>query len=629
MAKHNEYDAYDRSIRSRVDEYDRYIRSRRIVWIDWLLIFIFFSMWCNVKYHIAVSNEIANENMETLCRFFLASFLIMIVKKAIHFYMSFDEYDKCDRSIRSSLDEYDRYIGSRRIVWIDWLLIFFFLSMWCNVKYHIAVSNEIANKNMETLCRFFLASFLIMIVKKAIHFYIRLKDEQVAAMLFHLDRPCWNIGNENTGSMNIGNLNTGNKNIGSHNTSHLNTGDWNTGDSNIGSWNSGCYNTGAYNAGDFNSGNRNAGDWNTGDYNTGDWNTCSHSSGCFCTEQQPVLFFNKPSTWSRTDWRNSEACRLMDQVFDRTDLEVLMRAEKIELPCEAADGYISVLNKADCSQLWWDILSEHEKMVIKNIPNFDAEVFKQCTGIDINMDVSEVISKAISSLRDLHQDPAHTKIEKDGSFIDGTIGGVVERNIGKRNYGSFNIGSYNIGDSNIGNSNIGHNNVGSSNRGIDNVGDGNTCSRNTGNKNVGSRYIGRNTGNRNVGDYNTGDWNRCNRSTGYFCTEGSKQQPIMFFNRPSEWTYEEWRSSEARKIINQIPYYTVKWKDIEDMTHTEKVNYPTCKISRGYIKVTDESECRQIWWDELPEQDKQVVKSLPNFDAEIFKQCTDIDVNKD
>lgn len=36
-----------------------------------------------------------------------------------------------------------------------------------------------------------------------------------------------------------------------------------------------------------------------------------------------------------------------------------------------------------CGQIWWDGLSEHEKMVIENLPNFDPKLFRQCTGIDV------------------------------------------------------------------------------------------------------------------------------------------------------------------------------------------------------------------------------------------------------
>lgn len=45
--------------------------------------------------------------------------------------------------------------------------------------------------------------------------------------------------------------------------------------------------------------------------------------------------------------------------------------------------------------------------------------------------------------------------------------------------------------------------------------------------------------------------------------------------------------------------------------------------------MLDESECGQIWWDSLPEYLKNIIKSMPNFDAEIFEQCTGIKVENE
>lgn len=42
-----------------------------------------------------------------------------------------------------------------------------------------------------------------------------------------------------------------------------------------------------------------------------------------------------------------------------------------------------VLNKSECGQIWWNSLPDHQKNVIKAIPNFNAEIFEQCTGIKI------------------------------------------------------------------------------------------------------------------------------------------------------------------------------------------------------------------------------------------------------
>ena len=108
----------------------------------------------------------------------------------------------------------------------------------------------------------------------------------------------------------------------------------------------------------------------------------------------------------------------------------------------------------------------------------------------------------------------------------------------------------------------------------------------------------------------------------------TEEQNIMFFNKPSDWTYNDWLLSDARYLLSRMPKSVVKWICSDDMTDEERVEHPTHETTGGYLKVLDESECGQIWWDGLSERQKNVIFSLPNFDSDIFFQCTGIDVNK-
>jgi len=188
-----------------------------------------------------------------------------------------------------------------------------------------------------------------------------------------------NTGNRNTGDCNTGNRNTGNRNTGNRNTGNRNTGDWNTGD----------WNTGNRNTGDCNTGNRNTGDWNTGDWNTGDWNKSSFNTGCFNTVEQKIMLFNKPSDMTYRDWYESDARWLLNQipkdVVEWIYSEDMTDEEKAEhLTHETTGGYLKVLDESECGQLWWGSLSDRQKNIIKAIPNFDAEIFFQCTGIRVD-----------------------------------------------------------------------------------------------------------------------------------------------------------------------------------------------------------------------------------------------------
>ena len=201
-----------------------------------------------------------------------------------------------------------------------------------------------------------------------------------------------------------------------------------------------------------------------------------------------------------------------------------------------------------------------------------------------------------------------------------------DRNTGNCNTGDWNTGDWNTGDWNTGNRNTGDRNTGDRNTGNCNTGDWNTGDWNTGDWNTGNRNTGdRNTGDRNTGNCNTGDWNKSSFNTGCFNTE---EQKIMLFNKPSDMTYSEWLGSDARYLLNQIPKDVVEWVYEEDMTDAEKAAHPTYETTGGYLKVLDESECGQLWWGSLSDRRKEIIKAIPNFDAEIFFQCTGVRVDE-
>ena len=199
-----------------------------------------------------------------------------------------------------------------------------------------------------------------------------------------------NTGDWNTGDWNTGNCNTGDWNTGDWNTGNWNTGDWNTGNCNTGDWNTGNCNTGDWNTGDWNTGNRNTGDWNTGNCNTGDWNTgdfntCNWSTGLFNTEEKTVLIFNKDSglTWDEIinqDWYIA----IEKNKFKLTEWIWYTEEEMKDSPIrQAIQGYLKQYTFEEACLNWWDSLSNEAKELIKTIPNFDKEIFKQITGIEV------------------------------------------------------------------------------------------------------------------------------------------------------------------------------------------------------------------------------------------------------
>jgi hypothetical protein len=176
-----------------------------------------------------------------------------------------------------------------------------------------------------------------------------------------------NTGNSNTGYGNAGNYNAGDWNTGHYNTGDRNTGNFNTGDRNTGYGNAGDNNTGHYNTGDRNTGNFNTGDWNTGDRNTGDFNICNYSSGFFCTKEPKVRLFNQELDMTISEFKNSKYyVALLSSPFTLT---------------EEIDGKLVKYTYEEACAEWWKKMSEEKKKIVKSIPNFDAEIFEEITGI--------------------------------------------------------------------------------------------------------------------------------------------------------------------------------------------------------------------------------------------------------
>ena len=162
----------------------------------------------------------------------------------------------------------------------------------------------------------------------------------------------------NTGVFNTGNRNTGNRNTGNQNTGH-----WNTG-------------------------NQNTGNQNTGNQNTGGFNKCNHSTGFFNTQERTITIFNKDSGMTYDEFYSSKYYDALNSApFVLTEWHKFTEAEKNDSVIRQSIGgkLISYTYEEACTN-WWKLLSNEAKETIQNIPNFDAKIFKEITGIDAELE---------------------------------------------------------------------------------------------------------------------------------------------------------------------------------------------------------------------------------------------------
>ena len=207
----------------------------------------------------------------------------------------------------------------------------------------------------------------------------------------------WNSGNNNTGHSNSGNRNSSNYNTGDYNTGNCNTGyvntgsrnsgDFNTGYGNSGNHNSGDYNTGDYNTGDYNTGDYNSGDWNSGNGNSGYWNSGDNNSGYLNTSTQEYCFiFNKPvekSVLSITKFPAFMRFTLTEWIPDSK----MSQQEKNQHPEYATTG--GYLKKYTYKEAFRKSFEEAKQLPdwpeqlkrLKALPNFDAKIFEEISGI--------------------------------------------------------------------------------------------------------------------------------------------------------------------------------------------------------------------------------------------------------
>ena len=166
-----------------------------------------------------------------------------------------------------------------------------------------------------------------------------------------------------------------NGNSGLFNSGYGNSGNRNSGDDNSGNRNSGNRNSGDDNSGYGNSGYGNSGDGNSGNRNSGIFNKTNCSNGVFCNQEPTICIFNVQTNVTLSEFYKSKYwSAITSSYFPLT--------EWIEEPNSPTGGKLITRTYQEACRMWWDGMSDKNKAIIKNMPNFDIDVFCDITGID-------------------------------------------------------------------------------------------------------------------------------------------------------------------------------------------------------------------------------------------------------
>ena len=142
---------------------------------------------------------------------------------------------------------------------------------------------------------------------------------------------------------------------------------------------------------------------NTGHRNTGDWNTCNFEAGYFNTiESDNIRIFNKD--YSRKLWE--EVDKPMFLYFYLTEWirteDMTDKEKKENTGYMTTCGYLREYEYKEAFKKSWDEADKEDRKKIFNIPNFDADIFFEISGIDVRQkDNTDKINKLVAMQQEL------------------------------------------------------------------------------------------------------------------------------------------------------------------------------------------------------------------------------------
>jgi hypothetical protein len=194
---------------------------------------------------------------------------------------------------------------------------------------------------------------------------------------------------------------------------------------------------------------------------------------------------------------------------------------------------------------------------------------------------------------------------------------------GKHSTGDFSTGNHSTGNHSTGYCSTGFHSTGRRSTGCCSTGNYSTGYRSTGYRSTGNRSTGdHSTGNYSTGNHSTGDFSISNYSTGHFSTED--YSGFGAFNKPC--TLEEWDNAKKPELLELV---MTEWIPQYAMTSTEKEENLEYETTGGYLRVYSYKEAWRNSWDNATDEDKELLYALPNFDKEVFKEISGIDLDED
>ena len=99
------------------------------------------------------------------------------------------------------------------------------------------------------------------------------------------------------------------------------------------------------------------------------------------------------------------------------------------------------------------------------------------------------------------------------------------------------------------------------------------------------------------------------------------------FNQDTNINYNSEIISKLKQILNKTRSKTkLTWVFSKYMTKQEKESNPSHKTTGGFLRINSKVNSTVMDASKLTEDDIKFIRNLPNFNNEIFKKCTGVDL---
>ena len=128
----------------------------------------------------------------------------------------------------------------------------------------------------------------------------------------------------------------------------------------------------------------NSGNGNSGNGNSGNWNSGNGNSGIFNTDEPFIRMFNKQTKLKRRDIDIPLFLYFDLTSFISYDYATEEERVKYKNEIETCGGFLRTLSYKEAFSRAWRNASDEERDKVKNLPNFDADIFFEISGIKVS-----------------------------------------------------------------------------------------------------------------------------------------------------------------------------------------------------------------------------------------------------